>query len=86
MELFECSECLKLSRERVEMTVLLLGESASPFIGEGDGLTSLERERKRVCALPSLVAHAIGYETIVDAHNIVHTYASSRFYHVRLVW
>ena len=62
MELFECSECLKLSRERVEMTVLLLGESASPFIGEGDGLTSLERER--VCVFPSLVVHAVGYKTI----------------------
>ena len=47
MELSECSECLKLSRERVRMTVLLLGESASPFIGEGGGLTSLERERER---------------------------------------
>ena len=42
----------KLSRERVRMTVLLLGESTSPFIGEGDDLTSLEREREKesVCA------------------------------------
>ena len=71
MVLFECSECLKLGRERVGMTVLLLGESASPFIGEGDGLISLERERKRVCVLPSLVAHVVGYKTVVGAHNTV---------------
>ena len=64
MELFEYLECLKLSRERVRMIVLLLGECASPFIGEGNGLTSLERERKRVCVLPSLVAHAVGYKVV----------------------
>ena len=33
----------------------LLGESASPFIDEGDGLTS---EKERVHMLLSLVAHA----------------------------
>ena len=38
----------KASRERARITVLL-GESASSFIGEGDGLTSLERES--VCSL-----------------------------------
>ena len=38
----------------------VLGESASPFIDEGDGLTS-ERERERVRMLLSLVAHAVGY-------------------------
>ena len=38
----------------------VLGESASSFIDEEDGLTS---ERERECALPSLVAHAVGYET-----------------------
>ena len=32
----------------------LLEESASPFIDEGDGLTS---EREGVCSLLSLVAH-----------------------------
>ena len=36
----------------------VLGESASPFIDEGDGLTS---ERERVRMLLSLVAHAGGY-------------------------
>ena len=36
---------LEPSRERVGMNHRLLGESVSPFIGEGDGLTS-ERERE----------------------------------------
>ena len=42
-----------------------MGESAFPFIDEGDGLT-----RERVCML-SLVAYAIGYKMIVGAHNTV---------------
>ena len=46
----------------------LLGESASPFIDEGDGLTS---ERDRVRMLLSLVAHAGGYIMMVGAHNTV---------------
>ena len=46
----------------------MLGESASPFIDEGDGLTS---EKERVCMLLSLVAHAGGYKMMVDAHNTV---------------
>ena len=46
----------------------LLGESASPFIDEGDGLTS---ERERVRMLLSLVAHADGYRMMVGAHNTV---------------
>ena len=46
----------------------LLEESASPFIDEGDGLTS-ERERLRM--LLSLVAHASEYGMIVGAHNTV---------------
>ena len=45
-----------------------LGESASSFIDEGDGLTS---ERERVRMLLSLVAHAGGYRMMVGAHNIV---------------
>jgi len=45
MELFECSECLRLSRESRNDRPPL-GETASPFIGEGDGLT---REREYVC-------------------------------------
>jgi len=37
-----------------------------------------ERERERECirVLPSLVAHAIGYEMVVSVHNIV--YAQTR--------
>ena len=45
-----------------------VGESASPFIDEGDGLTS---ERERVQILLSLVAHADGYRMMVGAHNTV---------------
>ena len=44
-----------------------MGESASPFIDEGDDLTS-ERERIR---LLSLVAYAVGYKMMVGAHNTV---------------
>ena len=47
----------------------LLGESASPFIGEGDGLTS-EKERVRVCVLVLLLTPS-GTRRFVDAHNIV---------------
>ena len=46
----------------------MLGESASPFIDEGNGLTS---ERERVRMFLSLVAHANGYIMIVGAHNTV---------------
>ena len=46
----------------------LLGESTSPFIDEGDGLTS---ERERVRILVYLVAHANGYKMMVDVHNTV---------------
>ena len=46
----------------------MLGESVSPFIDEGDGLTS---ERERVRMLLSLVAHADGYRIMVGAHNTV---------------
>ena len=49
----------------------MLGESASPFIDEGDNLTSA-RARERVRMLLSLVAHAVGYKMIVGAHNIVY--------------
>ena len=45
-----------------------MGESASPFIDEGKGLT---RERERVRMLLSLIAHAVGYKMIVGAHNTV---------------
>ena len=51
-----------------------LGESTSPFIDEGDGLTS---ERGRVYAMLSLVAHAVEYKMIVGAHNTVN---------VRCIW
>ena len=46
----------------------LLGESTSPFIDEGDGLTS---EGERVRMLLSLVAHAGGYRMMVGTHNTV---------------
>ena len=46
----------------------MLGESTSPFIDEGDGLTS---EGGRVCMLLSLAAHAGGYRMMVGAHNTV---------------
>ena len=45
-----------------------MGESASPFIDEGDGLTG-ERERMRM--ILSLVAHTGGYKIMVGAHNTV---------------
>ena len=45
-----------------------LGESAPPFIDEGDGFIS---ERERVRMLLNLVAHADRYRTMVGAHNSV---------------
>ena len=36
------------------------------------GSYKLEKGRECICVLPSLVAHAVGYETDVDAHNIVY--------------
>ena len=50
------------------MNLSFLGESASPFIDEGDVLTS---ERERVRMFISLVAHADGYRMMVGAHNTV---------------
>ena len=50
------------------LSLNLLGESASPFIDEGDGLTS---ERERVHSPLSLATHAGGYKTMVGAHNTV---------------
>ena len=46
----------------------LLGGSASPFIDEGDSLTS---ERERVRMLLNLVAHASRYRMMVGTHNTV---------------
>ena len=46
----------------------LLGESASHFIDEGDGLTS---ERERIRMLLNLAAHSGGYRMMVGAHNTV---------------
>ena len=45
-----------------------VGGNTSPFIDEGDGFTS---ERKKVCWLLNLVAHAGGYKIMVGAHNTV---------------
>ena len=53
--------------DRSESTYLL-EESASPFINEGDGLTS---EREGVHLLLSLASHAGGYKMMVGAHNTV---------------
>ena len=50
------------------MNLSCVGDSASFFIDEGDGLTS---ERDRVRMLLSLVAHAGGYRMMVGAHNTV---------------
>ena len=49
----------------------LLGESTSPFIDEGDDLTS-DTERERVRMLLSFVAHAVGYEMMVGTHNTIY--------------
>ena len=53
--------------DRSESTYVL-EESASPFIDEGDGLTS---EREGVCSLLSLAAHADGYKMMVGAYNTI---------------
>ena len=63
MVLLLCSSELDRSNES-----LILEDSASPFIDEGDGLTS---ERERVRILLSLVAHANGYRVMVGSHNTV---------------
>ena len=31
-----------------------------------------EKERECIRVLPSLIAHAVGYETVIGAHNIVY--------------
>ena len=46
----------------------MLGDSASPFIDEGDGLTS---KREKVRILLSLVVHVDGYKMMVGVHNTV---------------
>ena len=51
-----------------ELIHLFLGESASPFIDEGDDLTS---EMERVRMFLSLAAHVGGYGMMVGAHNTV---------------
>ena len=45
-----------------------LGESTSPFIDEGEGLTN---ERERVHMLLSLATHVGGYRMMVGTHNTV---------------
>ena len=71
-----------------------LGESTSPFIDEGDGLTS---ERERVRMLLSLVAHADGYRMMVGAHKycwmsdahgrsvVLFRYGRCRYLHIMLM-
>ena len=58
----------ELDRSNESESTLMLRESASPFIDEGDDLTS---ERERVRMLLSLVAHAGGYRMMVGAHNTI---------------
>ena len=53
--------------DRSESTYLL-EESVSPFIVEGDGLTS---ERERVRSLLSLATHIGWYMMMVGTHNTV---------------
>ena len=62
-------------------------ESSSPFIVEGDGLLQVrERERECIRVLSSLVAHVVGYETVVSAHNtVLCPDTCGRLYRVRLV-
>ena len=88
MELFECSEYLKLSRERESRNDRPpLGESASPFIGEGDGLTSLERKREKVyvCFLVLLPTLSGTRRSLVPT-TLFMSDACGRLYRVRLVW
>ena len=54
-----------------------MGESASPFVDEGDGLTS---ERERVHIFLSLAAYDGGYRTTVDAHNTVDVTVESQMH------
>ena len=58
-------DLMNLSQSKL---IYLLEKSASPFIDEGDGLTS---EREGVRLLLNLAAHAGGYKTMVGAHNTV---------------
>ena len=57
---------LLCTSELIDLSVL--EESTSPFIDEGDGLTSV---REGVCSLLSLATHAGGYKTMVGAHNTI---------------
>ena len=77
LELLSYSGSLFLESQRTRVRIarsrenlLRRGESASPFLVEGDGLTS-QRKREWIRMLPSLVTHAVGYETVIGAHNTV---------------
>ena len=54
----------ELDRSNESESTLLLGESASPFIDEEDGITS---ERERVRMLLNLVSHVGRYRMMVGA-------------------
>ena len=43
-----------------------------PFYSRRGWPYKSEKERECISVLPSLVAHAVGYETVVNAHNIVY--------------
>ena len=44
--------------------IVLIGRERIPFYRGRGRLYKRECERKRVCVLPSLVAHAVGYKTV----------------------
>ena len=64
--LFLCAS--ELDRSNESTSTRMFGESAYPFIDEGDGLTS---ERERVHMLLSLIAHISGYKMMVGACNTI---------------
>ena len=72
MELFECSDCLE--PERVRIARSLFRRELIPFYSLKGWPYKSERERVCVCVLPSLVAHAVGYEMVIGAHNTVYVW------------
>ena len=86
MELFKCSDYLEPARESLNHHPLL-GESASPFIGEGGGLTSFERKKENVyvCFLVLLPTLSGTRRSLVPT-TLFMSDACGRLYRVRLVW
>ena len=71
MELFECSDCLEPARESLNDRPCWRRVRPLLYV-KGMALQVREKEGECVHVLPSLVAHAIGYEMIVGTHNTVH--------------